>query len=230
MTRADILLKAPAIAIDGPSASGKTTVGLRLAERLGYTFIDTGAMYRAVTLLALERGLRLDDIDALTRLAQSIAIRFSEQKGSRPPDVFVDGRNVTASIYTTAVDAAVSAVSKVPGVRHALVKQQRDLAAKGRVVMVGRDIGTQVLPDARLKIFLEASAEVRARRRFLEMDKRGGAQTFEFVLADLRRRDDIDSKREMSPLVAAHDARRVDTNDRNVEQVVDSISEMLERL
>ena len=221
----DAPARPPVIAIDGPGASGKTTVGLGLARRLDYRFIDTGVMYRAVTVLALEQDVGLDDAPELTRLVEGISITFGEQASREtPPKPFVDGRDFSTLVHEHKIDRAVSRVSAVAGVRTALVALQRRMAEQGGVVMVGRDIGTVVLPKADLKVFLEASAEVRARRRHRE---RSGSSSFDRVLADLQRRDRIDSQRDVSPLVPAADARRVDTDHRTVEQVIDTICKLL---
>lgn len=212
------------IAVDGPAASGKTVVGRRLARRLGCRFLDTGAMYRAVTLVALERGVPLDDADTLTRIAKEMDFRSVEHETDGDmPQVIVNGRDVSAEVRSPAVDRAVSQVSQVPGVRHALVGLQRDIASKGSVVMAGRDIGTVVLPDAKLKVFLEASASVRARRRFDEMSHKGGSSRYEEVLADLERRDKLDSEREIAPLRPADDAERVHTDGQSIDEVVERL-------
>ena len=212
------------IAVDGPAASGKTVVGRRLARRLGYRFLDTGARYRAVTLLALEQGIPLDDADALTRVAKEMDFQSIEHEtDGGTPQVIVNGRDVSGEVRSPAVDRAVSQVSQVPGVRHALVGLQRDMARKGSIVMAGRDIGTVVLPDARLKVFLEASAPVRARRRFEEMSQKGGSSRYEEVLADLERRDKLDSEREISPLRPAADAERIHTDGQSIDEVVERL-------
>lgn len=219
-----------AIAVDGPAASGKTVVGRRLARLLGYRFLDTGAMYRAVTWLALDQGVAPDDADALTRIAKGMAFESIEQPaitgGTTPdtaPRVLVHGRDVTAELLSLAVERAVSQVAQVAGVRHALVQMQREMAGAGNIVMAGRDIGTVVLPDAHLKVFLEASAPVRAHRRFEEMRHKGASSRYEDVLADLQRRDKLDSERTISPLMPAPDAQRVDTDGYTIDQVVEKL-------
>lgn len=220
--------RARVIAIDGPGASGKTTVGLGLARRLGYRFVDTGVMYRAVTLLALERRVSLEDPQALARLAKGMRVRIDAPQDQRPPSVYVGHRDVTALLYEPRIDRAVSQVSMVPGVRKAMVRLQRALAQKGRVVMVGRDVGTVVLPDADLKVFLEASPQERARRRHRELLARGEPVSYQAVLKDLKRRDRLDSQRAVSPLVPAADAHHVDTDGRTVEQVIEAICALLD--
>ncbi len=214
----------PAIAIDGPVASGKTTVGLKVAKRLGYRFLDTGLMYRSVTLLAIEQKVPLSDASTLARIAQTLPLRLGEiGQDEAPPMVYLNERDVTRDLVAPAVDRAVSQVSAVPGVRQALVQKQREMAQAGRIVMIGRDIGTVVLPDAPLKVYLVASAEERARRRYEERRQRGEAMTYESVLEDLRRRDKLDSERAASPLKPAGDARHVDTDGRTLDQVVAAI-------
>lgn len=209
------------IAIDGPVASGKTAVGRLLARRLGCRFLDTGAMYRAVTLVALERATDLEDGDALTGLATSLDMRLTAgESGDR---LVVDGQDVTDRLRDAEVERGVSLVARVPGVRSALVRQQRAIAREGPVVMVGRDIGTVVLPDAGVKVFLRASAEVRARRRYLELAAKGNAPDFRQVMDDLVRRDKIDSARDDSPLRPALDAIQIETDNMGIEEVVEKI-------
>jgi len=218
------------IAIDGPAASGKSTVGEGLAESLDYLFFDTGVMYRAVTWAALERGVAVEDEEAVTGLAEQLDIEVTDatEDDGRQYTVLADGVDVTWAIRAPAVDANVSAVSTYRGVRHALVAKQRRIAAGKPVVMVGRDIGTVVLPEADLKIYLDASVEERARRRWAEMDDREQDADYEDVLASMRRRDRIDSNREISPLRAAPDAIRIDTTDLEVEEVVDEAERLVQ--
>jgi len=217
----------PVISIDGPGASGKTVVGVRLAKRLGYRFIDTGAMYRAVTWLALEKGVSLQDHEALGDLASSTSIEVSN--GNGPPEIYADGRDLSKEIRSREVDQAVSRVSMAPSVREALVRLQRGLAAKRSVVMAGRDIGTVVLPDADLKVFLLASAEERARRRYKELAGHGAPVEYVNVLADLKRRDKLDSERVLSPLAPAGDAKQLGTDNITVDEVVEEIWQLTEK-
>lgn len=210
------------IAIDGPVASGKTTVGRELARRLGYAFVDTGVYYRAVTVAALDAATPLDDEAALTRLAEAMDVRLGEGGKS----VSVDGVDVTSRLRAPEVDAAVSAVAKVGGVRRAMVAQQRATAEGGDVIMVGRDIGTHVLPDA-AKVYLDASREERARRRFRELARTDEARSEAEVLGNLELRDTIDSGRADSPLRVAEDARRVVTDGLAVADVVGYILAVL---
>lgn len=208
----------PVIAIDGPVASGKTTVGRALARRLGYAFVDTGVYYRAVTVAALDTNTPLDNEAALTRLADGLEIHLGDEGTS----VSVGGVNVTSRLRTPEVDAAVSAVAKVVGVRKAMVAQQRATAKGGDVIMVGRDIGTVVLPNA-AKVYLDASAEERARRRFKELAGTDQARSRADVLGNIELRDTIDSGRMDSPLRVAEDARRIVTDGLEVEVVVERV-------
>lgn len=219
------------IAIDGPVASGKSTLGDLLARRLGYLYFDTGVMYRAVAWAALERGLDPEDDEAMTRLAQSVRIDVTPPTvdDGRQYTVYADGVDVTWAIRRPEVDLAVSPVSANPGVRAALTPQQRRIAlAAGGVVMAGRDIGTVVLPDADLKVYLDAAPEERARRRHLEILGRGQEADYEEVLASLRRRDAYDSGREAAPLRPAEDAMVIDTTRMGIEQVLDALMALIE--
>jgi cytidylate kinase len=223
-------LKPSTIAIDGPAASGKSTIGELLAQRLGYLYFDTGVMYRAVTWAALERGIPIQDEAAVTALAEQLRIDVLPPKtdDGRQYTVLADGVDVTWAVRTPEVDAHVSPVSAYPGVRRALVAQQRRVAAGGRVVMVGRDITTVVLPDADLKLYLDASVEERARRRWREVRARGKETRYEAVLASMRRRDEIDSQRAVAPLRVADDAIVVDTTDLSIEEVLAQTERLVE--
>lgn len=206
------------IAIDGPAGSGKSSIGHGVAAALGLDYLDTGAMYRAVTVAALERGIDRDSPTALAELAASVSIDVDE--GS----VLLDGCDVTAAIRTTEVDRAVSQVAATPGVRSVLVERQRAWAGDhGGGVIEGRDIGTVVFPDATLKLYLTARPEVRAARR---ADERGGSNVAT-VAAELERRDTADSVRAASPLTTAPDALTIDTSDRDVATIVASILELI---
>ncbi len=215
----------PCIAIDGPVGSGKTAAGRRLAARLGHSFLDTGVMYRAITYLALQKNVPVDDPAALTRLASKAGMELTAAPGGECK-VSVEGSDVTDELRSAVVDRNVSAVSAVPGVRDALVKLQREIAARGQVVMVGRDIGTVVLSDAGLKVYLDASADVRARRRHEQLMESGSDMEYEAVLADLRRRDKLDSSRAVAPLRAAKDAVTLPTDDLALDEVVDRLEAM----
>jgi cytidylate kinase len=209
------------IAIDGPAASGKSTLGRRLADSLGYLFFDTGVMYRAVTWGALSRGLKIQDEAAITTLAETaqIDVRPPSLDDGRPCDVLLDGVDITWETRRSDVEANVSPVSAYRGVRQALASQQRRIGLRGQVVMVGRDIGTVVLPEADLKVYLDASAEQRARRRYTEILQRGGQADFDQILAGVRSRDQIDSTRAFSPLRAAGDAIMIDSDQLNADEV-----------
>lgn len=217
---------APVIAIDGPAASGKSTVGAAVADSLGYLYFDTGAMYRAATWLALDRGVPVADEAKVTALAEEAEIDVlpaGDADDGRQYTVLVNGQDVTWAIREPAVANNVSQVSTYAGVRVAMVAQQRRVAGRGRMVMVGRDIGTVVLPDAPLKIYLDASPEERARRRWQEEQARGGQRDYEAVLAEVRRRDAIDSTRAVAPLRPAADAVIVDSTALTIGQVVTRI-------
>ncbi len=218
------------IAIDGPAAAGKTTVGRQTGCHLGYPFLDTGAIYRAMTWAALRRGEDLSDEDALSELAASISIDIGPPTSDsiEPCTIFVDGEDVTRNLRQPGVEAAVSLVSRVAGVREALLKVQRELAGRNPVVMAGRDIGTVVLPQADLKVYLDASVEERASRRFAELSALGMDLTEEAVLRDLRRRDRIDSERSVSPLRPAEEAIVIDTDGLTLEEVVQRVLELVE--
>lgn len=206
-------------------ASGKTVVGRLLAQRLGFRFLDTGTMYRAVTLAALRQGTDLSDEDALTRLAESLELRLVPGDGG--DRLLMDGEDVTALLRQQEVEQCVSLVARVPGVRAAMVKQQQAIAREGPVVMVGRDIGTVVLPDARVKVFLNASVDVRARRRYDELRARGQSPDYQQVLADLVMRDKLDTERSASPLRPAEGAVQIDTDNLGVEEVAQRVMAIL---
>ncbi len=222
-------MRPSAIAIDGPAASGKSTVAERLARRLGYLYFDTGVMYRAVTWTALQRGVPLEDEAAVTALAQALDIDVLPPtvNDGRQYTVRADGADVTWAIREPEVDANVSTVSAYPGVRAAMVRQQRRVAANGRIVMVGRDIGTVVLPEADLKLYIDASVEERARRRWRELAQRGQDERYEDVLAMMRRRDEIDSHRAVSPLRVPEGAVVIDTTEMSIEEVVNRALESI---
>ena len=216
-----------AIAIDGPVASGKTAVGRLVARRLGLRFLDTGSMYRAVTRVALDTGVDLNDADALTALAARLDLRLSYAEGV--DRLTADGADLTDGLRTSDVERGVSLVARVPGVRRSLVSQQRRMAADGALVMAGRDIGTVVLPDAPVKVYLNASARVRAGRRRRDMVADGSEADERQVLEGLIRRDKIDSERADSPLRPARDAVIMDTDDLGIEHVADKIVDLVER-
>jgi len=223
------LNKPSTIAIDGPAAAGKSTIAELLAEQLGYIYFDTGVMYRAVTWVALERGLDIADEEIITALAEKIKIDVTRPtvEDGRQYTVYADDTDVTWQIRRPEVDANVSPVSAYRGVRAALTAQQRRIGQRGRIVMVGRDIGTVVLPDADLKIYLEASTEERAHRRYLEVRERGQPAVHKEILEAMRRRDKIDSEREAAPLRPADDAIIVDTDGLSIEQVLAKVKDLV---
>lgn len=214
------------IAIDGPVASGKNAVGGLVAKKLGYLFLDTGAMYRALTWLALKQGVDLADEDALSELAATAKIDLAPRTDGAG-GVLVNGQDVTAELRQPSVERGVSLVARVAGVRTPLVARQQELAREGGVVVVGRDIGTVVLPDATLKIYLEASTQERARRRHRELLEQGVETEYDDVLADLQTRDRIDSGRSVSPLMPAADAIIIDTEGISPEQVSAKILDLV---
>jgi len=219
------LTRPSTIAIDGPAASGKSTVGALLAQRLGYVYLDTGVMYRAVTWAALARGVAIDDEAGVTALARRLRIDvlLPTVDDGRQYTVLADGQDITWEIRSLAVDWGVSPVSAYPGVRAALTAQQRRIGRKGRIVMVGRDIGSVVLPKAELKIYLDATEDERACRRYRELLERGKAADYEEILAGVRRRDEIDSSRTTAPLRQAEDAIIIDTTPLSVDEVFERV-------
>lgn len=222
--------KPSTIAIDGPAASGKSTIAEKLARELGYLFFDTGVMYRAVTLAALRRLGAVEDEAAISRLAEEVEIDITPpgKNDGRKYDVLLDGEDVTWEIRSPEVEASVSQVSAYPGVRKAMTAQQRRIGLRGRCVMVGRDIGTVVLPEADLKIYLVASPEERARRRHQENLQRGLTSDYPTILQAMIRRDQIDSTREVAPLKPAADAHIIDTDGLSIEEVLGRVRSLLE--
>lgn len=216
------------VAIDGPASSGKSTVAKIIAKRFGYVYCDTGAMYRSVTWAALENGIDVSDTKQLIDLARRIKITF--EPGQPDQRVFVDGHEVTKDIRTEKIAANVSAVAAIPEVRAQMVEQQRQIAQAGGIVMDGRDIGTTVLPDAQVKVFLVASAHERARRRYEENLQKGLAtQSLDELEAAIKLRDQKDSTRKVSPLTQAKDAILIDTTSLTIDQVVDEISALIKK-
>ena len=216
------------VAIDGPASSGKSTVAKIIAKRFGYVYCDTGAMYRSVTWAALENGIGVSDTKRVIDLARRIKITF--EPGQPDQRVFVDGHEVTKDIRTEKIAANVSAVAAIPEVRAQMVEQQRQIAQAGGIVMDGRDIGTTVLPDAQIKVFLVASAHERARRRYEENLQKGLAtQSLDELEAAIKLRDQKDSTRKVSPLTQAKDAILIDTTSLTIDQVVDEISALIKK-
>ena len=213
------------IAIDGPAASGKSTLGLRLAHALEYLFFDTGVMYRAITWLALNRGIDVSEEDAVAALVEKTPIDVAPAStlDGRACDVLVEGKDITWETRAREVEARVSVVAAYPGVRRALSAQQRHIGLRGKSVMVGRDIGTVVLPEADLKIYLDATAQQRATRRYHEILLRGGAAEYEEILAKVIERDRIDSTRDVAPLKAANDAVTIDSDTMDADEVFEKV-------
>jgi len=218
---------APIVAIDGPVGAGKSTVAMGVARVLGFRYIDTGAMYRSVAWLALRQGVNLPDERTVASVAASASIEFKPANGR--PRVLVNGTDVTEAIRTPEVSAAASVVSAHPAVRQALVALQRTMGAEGGVVMEGRDISTVVFPDAEVKVYLDASPEERARRRFQELVSKGVAVDYESLKRAEEERDRRDSTRAHSPLRRAPDAVVIDTTGLTVEQIVDRIVKLVEK-
>lgn len=217
------------IAIDGPAASGKSTIAERLAKALGYLYFDTGIMYRAVTWAAQKRLGDVGDEEAVVELAESVRIdvRPPSKEDGRKNDILLDGQDITWEIRSAEVNQDVSQVSTYPGVRTAMTEQQRRIGQEGSVVMVGRDIGTVVMQDADLKIYLDASAEERARRRYSELAERESNVSYDEILASVIRRDQIDSTRAIAPLRPADDAVIIDTDGKSIDEVYDEVKHLI---
>ncbi len=209
------------ITIDGPAGSGKSTVAKILAKRLGYTYLDTGAMYRAVALLVKEKGISLDDRSALKKICESIDIRFIQDEDEQK--ILLEDRDISKDIRTSEIDLLSSAVSAIKEVRDAMTALQRKIAQKGRIVAEGRDMGTVVFPNARIKFFLTASFETRAMRRYTERKDKGEDVSLEKIKEELAKRDAQDQSRSLAPLKPAKDAIIIDTTDMNIEEVVDKM-------
>ncbi|MFD1206463.1 (d)CMP kinase [Sporosarcina contaminans] len=215
------------IAIDGPAAAGKSTIAKRIAEKLNFTYIDTGAMYRALTHKALQLGIDMDSDRDLSKLLEETDIQLQPNRDGQA--VIIDGKDCTEVIRSQEVTANVSQVAAHTNVRKMMVAKQRDLAAGIGVVMDGRDIGTAVLPNADLKIFMTASVEERADRRYIENQRRGIQTSLAQLIADIKERDRADSEREVSPLKQAEDAILLDTTSLSIEEVADQVIELAEK-
>ena len=207
------------IAIDGPAGAGKSSVAKVLSKRLGCIYLDTGAMYRAVTWAAMNQNINFDDLDAMTQLLDTLELDFKEEAGVQ--HLYCNGVDVTEAIRTPQISANVSAVSMIPVVRESMTAQQRRIAQGADVLMDGRDIGTTVLPNAQYKFFLTASLQERARRRGLELEAKGQAVDYAQLEADIALRDKKDSERKVSPLCQAEDAELIDTSDLSFDEVVE---------
>ena len=209
------------VAIDGPAGAGKSTVAKKLAEKLNFTYLDSGSMYRAVTLAALEDGVDVNNKEKLKRLVKDLSIDIEYKNNNFK--IYMDDQDITNEIRTEKVDNNVSAVAKIKAVRDELVKKQRMIAQTKNIVMDGRDIGTRVLPQADYKFYITATVKERAKRRYKDVVNRGEDKSFEEVQQEIIRRDRIDSNREYSPLKKAEDAVVIDTTDLNKEQVLKKI-------
>ena len=215
------------VAIDGPASSGKSTISKLIAKENHFVYLDTGAMYRVVTLAVLRNKISIDDHEAIEKLVQTIEIGFSMQDGKQ--SVFMNGEDVTDEIRSVEVTKNVSAVSAIKEVRTRLVHLQQEIAENHSIIMDGRDIGTVVLPQAEIKIFLVASVEERAKRRFIENQEKGIEMSYEELVEDIRRRDHIDSTRKESPLRKAEDAIEIDTTTMTIEDVVKSVTALIQK-
>ncbi|MBN1652648.1 MAG: (d)CMP kinase [Deltaproteobacteria bacterium] len=216
----------PVVAIDGPAGSGKSTAARLLAKRLGFILVDTGALYRAIALVARERGIPWTDGRRLGRLAKEIGLVFLPGSEGKPR-LLIDGKDRSDDIRTPEISLGASDVSKHPELRAALLGLQRDLGKDGGVVLEGRDIGTVVFPDAEVKVFLVAEVETRAKRRMLELKQLGHNIEFENILEDLRKRDEQDRNRSAAPLRPAEDAVLLDTTDISIDTVVDQLLKLV---
>ncbi|MGM0413815.1 MAG: (d)CMP kinase [Bacillota bacterium] len=218
---------AETIAIDGPSGAGKSTVAKIIATKLNFKYIDTGAMYRAVTYLVLEREIHIEDEESIIQIADNISIDFSTPDKDGNVLVFVNSRNLTEEIRSVEVDNNVSKVASIPEVREVMLHKQRELAGNNSVVMDGRDIGTRVLPDADLKIFLTATLEERAKRRYYDLVEKEIDIDIAEVKEKIKMRDEKDSNREHSPLKEAEDSYKIISDDLGPEEVADKIISLL---
>ena len=215
------------VAIDGPASSGKSTISKLIAKENHFVYLDTGAMYRVVTLAVLRNKISIDDHEAIEKLVQTIEIGFSMQDGKQ--SVFMNGEDVTDEIRSVEVTKNVSAVSAIKEVRTRLVHLQQEIAENHSIIMDGRDIGTVVLPQAEIKIFLVASVEERAKRRFIENQEKGIEMSYEELVEDIRRRDHIDSTRKESPLRKAEDAIEIDTTTMTIDDVVKTVTALIQK-
>lgn len=218
----------PVITVDGPSGSGKGTVCRLLAEKLGWDVLDSGAIYRVLSLAALHHQIALDNEEALVPLAANLDVQFLIDSDTNAGKIILEGEDVTTTIRNEEVGAAASKVAALPRVREALLRRQRAFRTENGLIADGRDMGTVVFPDAPLKIFLTASAEERARRRFVELNERGLDVTLSGLLQDIQARDDRDMNRAVAPLAPAEDAIEIDTSELNAQQVFDKVITLLD--
>jgi len=213
------------IAIDGPAASGKSTTAQLLAKKLGYLYIDTGAMYRACALKAKKLGIDINDEESIRNLLAFIDIKIENDNSKNR--ILLDGEDVSEDIRADDISSLASAISAIPAVRYKMVELQRKMGEKGSVILDGRDIGTFVFPDAEVKFFLTASPEVRAKRRWLELKQKGVNKNFSEVLADLVKRDNNDSQRALAPLKKAEDAIEIDTSNMTIEEQTETLYKII---
>ncbi|MBP9038525.1 MAG: (d)CMP kinase [Candidatus Syntrophosphaera sp.] len=213
------------IAIDGPAASGKSTTAQLLAKKLGYLYIDTGAMYRACALKAKKMGIDINDEESIRNLLDFIDIQIENDNSKNR--ILLDGEDVSEDIRADDISSLASAISAIPAVRYKMVELQRKMGEKGSVILDGRDIGTFVFPDAEVKFFLTASPEIRAKRRWLELQQKGIDKNFSEVLADLVKRDNNDSQRALAPLKKAEDAIEIDTSNMTIEEQTETLYKII---
>lgn len=216
------------IALDGPSGSGKSTLAKKLAKHYGFVYIDTGALYRTIGLFVCERGIASDDVDGIISCLPDIKIEMKLENGGGA--VYLGGRRIGDEIRTPVISKYASDVSKVPKVREFLLETQRAIARENNVIMDGRDIGTVILPDAQAKLFVFASAEARARRRYAELLERGVETSYEEVLADMKWRDANDSQREIAPAIPAQDAVMFDNSEMNIDEMVENAIKIIDKV
>jgi len=214
------------IAIDGPAGAGKSTIAKKLAQRLNYRYLDTGAMYRAVTWYVINNGIEISNKQKISEVIKNIKISFTTDNNGNT-SIYVNEKNITNEIRKNIIDKNVSDVAKISQVRNEMVKIQKNIAKKGEIVVDGRDIGSRVLPDADLKIYLTASVEERASRRYNELIDKGNDSDFEKVKKEIKKRDYIDENRENSPLTKTDDAILIDSTNMSIEEVLDKISSLI---
>ncbi|WP_304194530.1 (d)CMP kinase [Peptostreptococcus stomatis] len=212
------------IAIDGPAGAGKSTISKLIAKNLGINYIDTGAMYRAITYKCIKEDIDVNDIQRVVDLCSRTDVDFVDNY------IYLDGQRLNEEIRTLQVSSRVSDVAKIPQVREFLLEKQRDIGKRSDVILDGRDVGTHIFPDAKYKFFLNASAQERGRRRYQELIDKGQSVVLEEIIEDIKKRDYIDSTRELAPLVKADDAIEVDTTSMTIDQVVTYISDMVRRI
>lgn len=212
------------IAIDGPAGAGKSTISKLIAKNLGINYIDTGAMYRAITYKCIKEDIDVNDIQRVVDLCSRTDVDFVDNY------IYLDGQRLNEEIRSLQVSSRVSDVAKIPQVREFLLEKQREIGKRSDVILDGRDVGTHIFPDAKYKFFLNASAQERGRRRYQELIDKGQSVVLEEIIEDIKKRDYIDSTREVAPLVKADDAREVDTTSMTIDQVVTYISDMVRRI